>query len=69
MPMATHTKAAEDHKTAAQAHQTAADLHGKGDHSAALEKSTKAKSLRNPVHCGHRLRSKADTGMVIADSR
>ena len=44
MPMATHTKAAEDHKTAAQAHQAAADLHGKGDHSAALEKSTKAKS-------------------------
>jgi putative transposase len=26
-------------------------------------------SVRNPVHCGHRLRSKADTQMVIADSR
>jgi O-methyltransferase involved in polyketide biosynthesis len=26
-------------------------------------------ALRNPVHCGHRLRSKADTRMVIADSR
>jgi len=26
-------------------------------------------SVRNPVHCGHRLRSKADTAMVIADSR
>ena len=43
MPMASHTKAAEDHRAAAQAHQTAAELHGKGDHTAALEKSTKAK--------------------------
>lgn len=40
MPMATHTKAAEDHRAAAQAYQTAAELHGNGDHSAALEKST-----------------------------
>ena len=43
MPMATHTKAAEDHRAAAQAHQNAAELHGKGDHSGALEKSAMAK--------------------------
>jgi hypothetical protein len=43
MPMATHTKAAEDHRAAADAHQTAAEMHGKGNHSAALEKSTTAK--------------------------
>jgi hypothetical protein len=43
MPVATHTKAADDHKMAAQAHQTAAELHGKGDHVAALENSAKAK--------------------------
>lgn len=43
MPVATHTKAAEDHKSAAKAHETAADLHTKGDHGAALDSSTKAK--------------------------
>lgn len=50
MPMATHTKAAEDHRAAAQAHQSAAELHGKGDHSAALEKSTKAKGCCDTAH-------------------
>ena len=44
MPMATHNNAAADHRSAAEAHETAAELHGKGDHSAALVKSTKAKS-------------------------
>jgi hypothetical protein len=42
MPVASHTKAAEHHETAAKAHAVAAELHGKGDHSAALEKSAKA---------------------------
>ena len=42
MPIATHTKAAEQCTAAAQAHKSAADLHGKGEHAAALEKSTKA---------------------------
>ena len=43
MPCASHTKAAENHELAAKAHHTAGDLHSKGDHSAALEKSTDAK--------------------------
>ena len=43
MPVATHTKAAEDHKAAAKSHETAAQLHSKGEHSAALENATKAK--------------------------
>ena len=43
MPCASHTKAAEDHKVAAKALHAAADLHSKGDHSAALVKSTDAK--------------------------
>jgi hypothetical protein len=43
MPMATHTKAAEDHEAAAVAHHAAAELHGKGDHPAALTEATKAK--------------------------
>jgi hypothetical protein len=42
MPMACHTKAAKDHEAAATAHHAAAELHGKGDHSAAMESSTKA---------------------------
>ncbi len=42
MPIASHTKAAEQCATAAEAHKSAAEMHGKGDHSAALEKSTKA---------------------------
>ena len=42
MPMSCHTKAAKDHEAAAEAHHAASDLHEKGDHSAALEKSTKA---------------------------
>lgn len=50
MPMASHNKAAEDHRTAAEAHETAAELHGKGDHSAALSKSTKAKSCCDTAH-------------------
>ncbi|KUO56013.1 MAG: hypothetical protein APF80_12285 [Alphaproteobacteria bacterium BRH_c36] len=43
MPVATHTKAAEDHKAAATAHETTAQLHTKGDHTAAVESSGKAK--------------------------
>jgi hypothetical protein len=50
MPMATHTKAAEDHRTAAEVHETAAELHGKGEHSAALEKSTMAKGCCDTAH-------------------
>jgi hypothetical protein len=50
MPMATHTKAAEDHRTAAEVHETAAALHGKGEHSAALEKSTTAKGCCDTAH-------------------
>ena len=42
MPVATHTKAAEDHKAAAKAHEAAAECHSKGDHSKALESSSKA---------------------------
>jgi len=42
MPIATHTKAAEHCTAAAQAHKSAAELHGKGEHTAALEKSSKA---------------------------
>ena len=38
-----HTKAAEDHKLTAKAHETAAQCHTKGDHTTALENSTKAK--------------------------
>ena len=44
MPMASHTKAAEDHEAAAKAHHAAAELHGDGDHVAAMEKSAKAHS-------------------------
>jgi hypothetical protein len=44
MPMACHTKAAEDHEAAAKAHRDAAELHGDGDHKAAMEQSTKAHS-------------------------
>ena len=43
MPCAGHTKAAENHEAAAKAHHGAADLHEKGDHKAALAKSTDAK--------------------------
>ena len=43
MPCASHIKAAENHEAAAKAHHNAADLHSKGDHFAALEKSTDAK--------------------------
>lgn len=43
MPCASHNKAAQDHEAAAKAHHVAADLHNKGDHAAALEKSTDAK--------------------------
>lgn len=43
MPCASHTKAAETHEAAAKAHQLAADLHSKGEHAAALQKSTDAK--------------------------
>jgi hypothetical protein len=43
MPIASHTRAAHDHTAAATAHDQAAALHAKGDHTAALEGSTKAK--------------------------
>ncbi len=43
MPVGTHTKAAEHHEAAAKAHKAAANLHDKGNHSAAVEKSTEAK--------------------------
>ena len=42
MPMDGHTKAATDHEAAAKAHHAAAEMHEKGDHAAAMEKSTKA---------------------------
>ena len=44
MPIASHTKAAEHHEIAAKAHKAAAELHGKGDHAAAIAKSTAAHS-------------------------
>ena len=44
MPVASHTKAAEQHTMAAAEHKAAADLHEKGQHQAALEKSTKAQA-------------------------
>ena len=44
MPMASHTKAAEEHEAAAKAHHAAAELHGQGDHVAAMEQSAKANS-------------------------
>lgn len=43
MPIASHTKAANDHKSAAVAHESVAALHTKGDHTAALDGSSKAK--------------------------
>ena len=55
MAIASHTKAAEDHKSAAQAHQAAAECHRKGDHSAALEHSTKAQGC-----CGAAQKSSTD---------
>lgn len=55
MPIATHTKAAEQCSSAAQAHKSAADLHGKGEHTAALEKATKAKG-----HCDEAQKASAD---------
>ena len=50
MPVATHTKAAEDHKLAATAHESAAQLHTKGDHTAALDSATKAKGCCDTAH-------------------
>ena len=43
MPVATHTKAADDHKLAAKAHEAAAECHSKGDHAGAVQNATKAK--------------------------
>jgi hypothetical protein len=43
MPIASHTKASNDHKTAANAHESAVAMHTKGDHTGALDASTKAK--------------------------
>ena len=42
MSSAAHTKAAEDHKLTAKAHEMAAECHSKGDHTKALDSSTKA---------------------------
>jgi len=50
MPVASHTKAAEDHKTAAKAHETAAELHTKGDHAGARDSATKAKGCGDTAH-------------------
>jgi hypothetical protein len=50
MAIATHTKAADDHKAAAKAHETAAQLHTKGDHAAALDSATKAKGHGDSAH-------------------
>jgi len=50
MPVASHIKAAEDHKSCAAAHQSAADLHSKGDHTAACDKSAAAKSCCDTAH-------------------
>lgn len=50
MPVATHTKAAEDHESAAKAHEIAAQLHTKGDHTAALDSSAKAKGYCDTAH-------------------
>ena len=50
MPASTHTKAAEDHKSAAKAHEATAQLHSKGDHTAALESSAKAKGCCDTAH-------------------
>lgn len=44
MPVASHTKAAEHHTNAATEHKAAADLHGKGQHAAAMDKSSKAQA-------------------------
>lgn len=50
MPIATHTKAADDHKACASAHEAAAQHHTKGDHTAALDSSTKAKGCCDTAH-------------------
>jgi hypothetical protein len=42
MPIASHTKAAEQCASAAAAQNGAAEMHGKGDHAAGLQKSGKA---------------------------
>jgi tRNA U55 pseudouridine synthase TruB len=42
MPIAGHTKAAENHDMAAKTHKAAADLHAKGDHAGAVDKSKAA---------------------------
>jgi hypothetical protein len=50
MAIATHTKAADDHKSAAKAHETAAQMHTKGDHAAAFDSATKAKGCADAAH-------------------
>ena len=50
MPIACHTKAAEHHEKAATEHKAAADLHGKGNHTAAIEKADKAKAGSEAAH-------------------
>ena len=47
MPVATHTKAADDHKMAAKAHEAAAACHTKGEHAAGAEHAATAKGCCN----------------------
>ena len=63
MPISCHTKAAKDHEAPAQAHHAAAELHGKGHHSATLEKSTKAHSC-----CSSAQKSTEDAHKMSAQS-
>ena len=50
MPVGSHKKAAEHHEIAAVEHKAAADLHEKGNHSAAMEKSTQAQGCCDTAH-------------------
>lgn len=63
MPVASHTKAAEHCTAAANEHKAAADLHGKGDHSAALEKSGKAHGC-----CGDAQKASSEAHAMSAKS-
>ena len=42
VPIATHTKAAKDHKLAAKAYEAAVECTSKGDHAAAIQNVTNA---------------------------
>ena len=50
MPVATHIKAADDHKLAAKAHEAAAECHTKGDHVSAVQNANKAKGCCDAAH-------------------